>query len=117
MVQAEFKLCLTGTPVENHLGEYYSIIDLALPGLLGSHQEFIQRDDALDFAVRMTRPFLMRRTKSQILTELPPKVEREVVLDLSPLQKECYTRTVSEVTAEVEDAYSGKQVRKRRSLP
>ena len=108
MVQAEFKLCLTGTPVENHLGEYYSIIDLALPGLLGSHQEFIQRDDALDFAVRMTRPFLMRRTKSQILTELPPKVEREVVLDLSPLQKECYTRTVSEVTAEVEDAYSGK---------
>jgi non-specific serine/threonine protein kinase len=107
LISAEFKLCLTGTPVENHIGEYYSIMDLAVPGLLGGYGDFSRRDDALEMAVNRTRPFILRRTKAAILSELPPKVENEIHLDLSPLQKECYTRTVAEVKESVEDAFSG----------
>ena len=106
-INASFKLCLTGTPVENHVGEYYSIMDLAVPGLLGSYGEFARRDDAVEMAVSRTRPFILRRTKDAILTELPPKVEHEIHLELSPLQKECYTRTVAEVKAEVAEAFEG----------
>ena len=71
-----FKLAMTGTPLENHLGEYYSLIDLSLPGLLGDYDVFrshmkSQDPAMLEKLLQRTKPFVLRRTKAQILKELP----------------------------------------------
>ncbi|MFU8847569.1 MAG: DEAD/DEAH box helicase [Opitutales bacterium] len=101
-----FTLCLTGTPMENHIGEYHAIMDLALPGLMGDRKTFLQEfKDGDERALRRARPFLLRRSKSAILAELPPKVESDIVLAMSDSQREIYTRIVAEVREEVREAY------------
>ena len=116
-----FKVALTGTPVENHLGEYFSIMDLLLPGLLGEYREFQGRAKADAAAVlpmlkERTRPFVLRRTKERILKELPPKLERDVYLDLTEEQKKFYNRTVAEVRATVAAAYRLKAAEQARII-
>ncbi|RMG02414.1 MAG: hypothetical protein D6726_07600, partial [Nitrospirae bacterium] len=91
-LNTRFKLALTGTPVENHIGEYFSIIDLCLPGLMGEYDEFMrmyrqQNRAFLDDVVRRTAPFVLRRTKEEILKELPGKIETDIYLDLTDKQK------------------------------
>ncbi len=107
-LRARFKLAITGTPVENHAREYFSIVDLALPGLLGRLQDFSKdlRAGALAFRLRRAKPFVLRREKRTILTELPPKSESEVYLDLSEEQSRFYTRAVADVKEEVAQAYA-----------
>ncbi|RQW83065.1 MAG: DEAD/DEAH box helicase, partial [Geobacter sp.] len=101
-ISARFKLALTGTPMENHLGEYFSIMDLCVPGLLGSYEEFRRRIDirgfgGIDTLVRRTRPFILRRSKQMIADELPPRVEADLYLEMNPKQRALYQRTVEEV--------------------
>jgi superfamily II DNA or RNA helicase len=86
-------ICLTGTPLENHLGELWSQVDLAVPGLLGDEGAFRrhyrvpiekQRDEECQARLnRRLAPFILRRTKAQVASELPSKTEitRRVVLD------------------------------------
>ena len=86
-------ICLTGTPLENHLGELWSQVDLAVPGLLGDEGAFrrhyrgpIEKQHDLECQQRLNRrlaPFILRRTKAQVAGELPPKTEitRKVVLE------------------------------------
>ncbi len=86
------RLCLTGTPLENHLGELWSLLDFLMPDMLGDERRFrrlfrtpIERhgDDARSEQLRRRiAPFLLRRTKEAVATELPPKTEilREVPL-------------------------------------
>jgi superfamily II DNA or RNA helicase len=86
-------ICLTGTPLENHLGELWSQVDLAVPGLLGDEGAFrrhyrvpIEKQYDEECQQRLNRrlaPFILRRTKAQVAAELPPKTEitRRVVLD------------------------------------
>jgi non-specific serine/threonine protein kinase len=105
-----FKIALTGTPVENHVGEYFSIMDLVLPGLLGEYREFQgrAREDMASFLPMLrerTGPFVLRRTKERILEELPPKIERDVYLELTEQQKRFYSRTVQEVRSTIGAAY------------
>jgi len=108
-----FKIALTGTPLENHLGEYFSIIDLCMPGLLGEYDRFkpqLKRVEgrALERLLRRTRPFILRRTKAEILHDLPPKVESEVFLDLTERQKALYQQTVAQVRSTIDEAYRTK---------
>jgi non-specific serine/threonine protein kinase len=108
-----FKLTMTGTPLENHLGEYYSIIDLALPGLLGEYDAFrpLIKSGAeadLELVIRRTMPFVLRRTKEEVLTELPPKTETDIYLDLTEEQKALYQKTVAQVRTTIGDAYQTK---------
>ncbi|WP_309397887.1 DEAD/DEAH box helicase [Cerasicoccus maritimus] len=108
-LKRRFTLCLTGTPMENHAGEYYSIMNLATPGIFGDYREFkesLRNGD--EHILRRSRPFTLRRTKDQILKELPPKVESEFYLEMTEEQKEIYTRTVGEVREEVLTAYKDK---------
>ena len=82
---ADFKLALTGTPVENRLAELWSIMAFANPGLLGSAEQFntrfagpIERDGDAQASRRLRRlvaPFLLRRTKAEVLADLPPRTE------------------------------------------
>ncbi len=108
-----FKIALTGTPLENHLGEYFSIIDLCMPGLLGEYDRFkpqLKRVEgrALERLLRRTRPFILRRTKAGILHDLPPKIESEVFLDLTERQKALYQQTVAQVRSTIDEAYRTK---------
>ena len=108
-----FKIALTGTPLENHLGEYFSVIDLCMPGLLGEYDRFksgLKRAQgvALERLLRRTRPFILRRTKAEILHDLPPKIESEVFLDLTERQKALYQQTVAQVRSTIDEAYRTK---------
>ncbi len=112
-LNARFKLALTGTPMENHLGEYYSIMDLCVSGLLGSFDEFRRSMDirgfgGVDTLVRRTRPFILRRTKQMIADELPPRVEADLYLEMNSKQRALYQRTVEEVKGAVDEAYQSK---------
>ncbi len=105
-----FTICLTGTPLENHLGEYHSIIDVALPGLLPDYKHFMRavQDDQYQELIRRTKPFVLRRTKDAILKELPSKVESNVVLTMTDKQQKVYATTVAEVKRLIDQAYETK---------
>ncbi len=105
---ARFRLCLTGTPLENRISEFYSLMEAAVPGLFGAHRKFLEAYEAGLPVVERARPFLLRRTREKILAELPPKEEVDLYLPLSEAQRECYTRTVGEVREEVLAAYGGR---------
>lgn len=106
-LKSYFTISLTGTPLENHIGEYYSILDVALPGLLPSYKVFmaeVQKNSHQDL-VRRTRPFVLRRTKETILKDLPPKVESNVYLTMTDKQQKLYATTVREVKRLIDQAY------------
>ena len=112
-LQAAFKMVMTGTPLENHIGEYFSLIDLCLPGLLGDYGKIKSKvmsatKDYLDVLERRTKPFVLRRTKEQILKELPAKIETDVYLDLNERQKSLYQFTIAQIRPTIEDAYRSK---------
>ncbi len=97
---ARQRLCLSGTPLENHLGELWSLFEFLMPGWLGDERRF-NRDyrqpiEKLGDQARLTqlhlriRPFLLRRTKEQVATELPPKSEIIQWVELSPAQRDLY---------------------------
>ena len=109
-LRGSFTLALTGTPVENHLGEYFAIMDLCLPGLLGTREEFSRKLSqggaaATARLIGRTRPFVLRRTKQLIANELPPKIEMDIPLELTAKQRVFYQRTVEEVRTKVKEAY------------
>lgn len=110
-LKGAFTLALTGTPVENHLGEYFAIMDLCLPGLLGTREEFsrkLNKDGPAGTArlIGRTRPFVLRRTKQLIADELPPKIEMDIPLELATKQRIFYLRTVEEVREQIKEAYA-----------
>lgn len=91
-LNASFRLACTGTPLENHLGELWSLFRVLNPGLLGSEDQFrrrflvpLERDPRApqrEVLRRLVAPFLLRRTKSDVLSELPPRTE--IVLQVEP---------------------------------
>lgn len=99
-LQAEMRLALTGTPVENRLSELWSLMTFANPGILGTAQEFDERyerpiglrpDGAVAAELRaVVRPFILRRTKAQVLVDLPPKTEVERACVFGLRQKRAY---------------------------
>ena len=90
---AETRIALTGTPMENHAGELWSLFDFVLPGYLPRYTDFLRRwgegQNAEDLRRRI-RPFLMRRLKSDVLGELPEKLESVLMAELSPEQRRVY---------------------------
>jgi superfamily II DNA or RNA helicase len=98
LVRAANRLALSGTPIENHLGELWSLFEFLNPGLLGSSSAFARhgaaaarRDpQALEVLARGVRPFILRRTKAQVAPELPPRSELTVRCELQRQQRELY---------------------------
>ena len=99
-LNARQRLCLTGTPLENHLGELWSLFHFLMPGWLGDTKQFT-RDyrtpiekhgdaDRLDHLTKRIKPFLLRRRKEQVAQELPPKNEILHWVELSPAQRDLY---------------------------
>lgn len=95
-----FKLITTGTPIENHLGELWNLFRFINPGLLGSLEHFNQRfavpieryqdKQARHHLRKLIQPFLLRRTKNQVLEELPSRTEILLHVDLSPEETAFY---------------------------
>lgn len=86
---SDYRIITTGTPVENHLGELWSLFSFLNPGLLGSQQSFNQRFGSDEPSTRrrlkrLVGPFLLRRTKSQVLSELPPRTDITLHVELPP---------------------------------
>ncbi len=103
MLKANSKFCLTGTPMENHYGEFYSLIDIALPGSLGDYKDFMSSfsfagaagaskvsAEDIEFLKAKTAPIVLRRTKKMVLTELPSKTESVISLPFESAQKKIY---------------------------
>ena len=99
-IPASRRLAMTGTPLENHLGELWAQFDAVEPGLLGSSRQFtrffrnpIEKQGDLERQQRLKRrigPLLLRRRKEDVLSELPPKTEMVHRLELAPGQRELY---------------------------
>ncbi len=88
-ISAGFKLVLTGTPVQNHLGELWNLFQFSNPGLLGTLQQFTNRYVKTEIAEqrnhlkKLIAPFILRRTKNKVLDELPAKTEITRTVELS----------------------------------
>jgi superfamily II DNA or RNA helicase len=111
-LEAGFKVCLTGTPLENHYGEFYSLFDLIVPGSLGDLSSFrerfvnpprVLRDDLENLKLK-ARPLMLRRTKSQVMHQLPPKVETTIKLPFEDGQKRIYRDIASSYNEQVRAA-------------
>ena len=99
-LKARQRLCLSGTPLQNHLGELWSLFDFLSPGFLGSQRGFRARyrtpiekhgDGERQILLNQrVRPFMLRRTKEEVATELPPKTEISEVVEMEQAQRAIY---------------------------
>ncbi|MCA9717377.1 MAG: DEAD/DEAH box helicase, partial [Myxococcales bacterium] len=116
-LRASHRFALTGTPVENHLGELWSLLHVVSPGLLGSWDAFRERyaapierrGDAKARAAlhRLLQPFLLRRVKAEVTPQLPPRTEVLHPVELSPEELGLYEQTRRAAIAELAKPPSG----------
>ena len=98
LLRGRNRLALSGTPVENHLGELWSLLEFLNPGFLGASPTFRAHSEALrdpdagtrGMLARALRPLLLRRTKEAVAPELPPKLEQTIYCELPPKQRRLY---------------------------
>lgn len=113
-LQGNFKIITTGTPIENHLGELWNLFRFINPGLLGSLDSFNQRfaypierdqdESAREALRRLIQPFILRRTKNQVLKELPSRTEITLQVELSPEEMALYEALRREAIEKLSDS-------------
>ncbi len=121
-LEAGFRLALTGTPIENYLEELWSLFNFVNPGLLGSKESFQKRfvassskeqaAESRQTLKALIKPFILRRTKAAVLSELPPRIEKTVSVVLSPEERSFYEalrQVAIERLASLGDGPSGQQ--------
>ncbi len=111
-IPAAHRLCLSGTPVENHLGELWSIFDFLLPGCLGDYSHFREhyrkpveeQADArrLEKLLQHIAPFMLRRTKGRIAQDLPPKTVIHQTIDMDDDQRDFYESLKKQTATDIE---------------
>lgn len=113
-LKGKYRLALTGTPIQNNLSELWNIFQFLNPGLLGGFESFsrkfvypimnsqnLERQEQLK---RIISPFMLRRTKSEVVKELPKKEEKTILVNLTDGEMEAYEHIRQEVLAETKDA-------------
>ncbi|MFM2171365.1 MAG: hypothetical protein RI957_1594 [Verrucomicrobiota bacterium] len=125
-LQARHRLCLSGTPVENHLGELWSLMRFLMPGFLGNEKSFNSRfrkaiekqgDEARFEALkRRVAPLILRRTKDQVAKELPPKTILVHLIELSTPQKDLYETIRATMDKRVRDAIAARGIEQSQIL-
>ncbi len=113
-LNARHRLCLSGTPLENHLGELWSLMDFVSPGLLGNEAQFREhyrnpiekRQDTLqaEHLARRVRPFILRRTKLQVAQDLPEKTETLLRVELDGMQRDLYETVRATMDSKLREA-------------
>lgn len=113
-LQADLNIAMSGTPVENRLAEYWSIMDFVNPNYLGTLEEFSERysnpierennQQRLEAFRKVTAPFILRRLKSDksIIQDLPDKIEQNYIASLQPGQAELYQKIVADSIKELQ---------------
>ena len=117
-LDAKHRLCLSGTPIENHLGELWSLMKFLVPGFLGSEEAFTnnfrkpienngdaERNEVLKQRVA---PLILRRTKDQVAKELPPKTELIHLIELHTAQKDLYETVRATMNKRVREAIAAR---------
>lgn len=116
-IRAQKYFALTGTPMENSLSELWSIFDFIMPGYLGTHQQFRERYEtpilkgdinAADSLKAKIKPFILRRMKSDVLSELPDKIESTYFAELDTQQKKIYSAFLHQAKKELKEDSTGK---------
>ncbi len=123
-LEARHRLALTGTPLENHLGELWALFDFVSPGFLGDSKRFarewrgpiekrgdVERQQRL---ARRVRPFLLRRTKAEVATELPAKTEITVPIEMGRLQRDLYDGIRLTMHQKLREAIAAKGLKRSR---
>ena len=125
-INGRHKLLLTGTPIQNNLEELWSLFDFVMPNYLGSRADFRRRYgrgrkvnwDAVHHGEQPLKPrinpFILRRLKEQVATDLPKKAIVHVTVELSPKQVELYKRVAEEARSELLDLKSDAEVDRKR---
>ena len=113
-LEARQRLCLSGTPLENHLGELWSLFDFVMPGFLGDVRAFnkrfrtpIEKGGDLERRAHLARrvaPFLLRRTKSEVAADLPPKTEIAEMVGMDEPQRAVYEAIRMAMHSRVQEA-------------
>lgn len=121
-LKAEHRICLSGTPIENHLGELWSLMRFLMPGFLGDEKGFnsrvrraIERDRSSDAQLALNRrvsPLILRRTKDQVAKELPEKTEIIHGIDLTKKQTDLYESVRASMDKRVREAIEEKGLSK-----
>jgi superfamily II DNA or RNA helicase len=119
-LKAKHRLCMTGTPIENNLGELWSLFNFLLPGYLGTSEEFnnlfrtpIEKAGNLErsqILARRIKPFVLRRTKQEVATELPPKTEIVRTIELEGEQRDLYETIRASMHKKVREEIKAKGV-------
>jgi len=117
-LDARHRLCLSGTPVENHLGELWSLMKFLVPGFLGSEEAFNTRfrkpiekngDETVNALLKKrVAPLILRRTKDQVAKELPPKTELVHLIELHTAQKDLYETVRATMNKRVREALAAR---------
>ncbi len=121
-LKSAHRLCLSGTPMENHLGELWSLMRFLMPGFLGDEKSFnsqlrkpIERDRSSDAQLALNRrvsPLILRRTKDQVATDLPEKTELIHHIDLNKKQTDLYESVRASMDKRVRDAIASQGIAK-----
>jgi len=96
LLKANFRLALSGTPIENNAGDLWSIFEFLNPGMLGRSTAFRTHiadpdsRESREMVAKGLRPFILRRTKKQVAAELPDRLEETIVCDMEPEQRRLY---------------------------
>jgi superfamily II DNA or RNA helicase len=111
-IPSKWTVALTGTPVENHLGELWSLFHVVSPGVLGGWDQFRNRfatpiekqnDEERKLALRdKLKPFILRRTKKEVLKDLPPRTEMNLYVELSPAERAVYDQVRKSAIGEID---------------
>jgi SNF2 family DNA or RNA helicase len=111
MIDADYRLALTGTPLENSVAEIWSIFDFLMPGFLGTHKSFVERyqtpimknnsKDAMSSLRKKIEFFMLRRTKKEVLKELPDKIEQISRCQLEEDQSILYQEVLANVKSKI----------------
>ena len=109
-LKSDFRLCLSGTPIENNLLELWSLFEFLMPGFLGSQHAFQKGfvkpikdgdEESLGYLRSRVKPFILRRTKSEVAKELPPKVENVYYSALMDEQMDLYSALAKKLKEQV----------------
>ncbi|PRR80166.1 ATP-dependent helicase HepA [Clostridium liquoris] len=111
-IKAKGYFALTGTPIENSLKELWSIFDFIMPGYLLNSRKFSQKyelpivknkdKNVLNELNMHIKPFILRRLKKDVITELPPKIEHNIIVDMTEEQKKIYASFVQQAKEDMD---------------
>lgn len=107
-IKSKVRFALTGTPIENNLTELWSIFDFIMPGYLYSKEVFnekfvVKSKFNLENLKLLIKPFILRRTKKEVIKDLPDKIEKKILVDMTPNQKGIYVSYIRYIRSKIKN--------------